>query len=156
MLDQAENDPLVVGCRQPLPNRVTSELLVIRPESMPSAEITFCKPTSNTPCSCRRLALRASDTTLRLIGELDPNRDKFGFRMKGKRLEPPMKIISSLYFAAFLAVQLVDAQVPVETVQPQQLAFEQKLREVRYDLRLDNGKIVGKAASVLESAIGNA
>jgi len=76
--------------------------------------------------------------------------------MKGKRLEPPMKIISSLYFAAFLAVQLVDAQVPVETVQPQQLAFEQKLREVRYDLRLDNGKIVGKAASVLESAIGNA
>jgi hypothetical protein len=31
--------------RQPLPNRVTSELLVIRPESMPSAEITSCKPT---------------------------------------------------------------------------------------------------------------
>src|SRR5258708_19706754 len=33
------------GGRQPLPNRVTSELLVIRPESMPSAEITSCKPT---------------------------------------------------------------------------------------------------------------
>src|SRR5437868_10536015 len=31
--------------RQPLPNRVTSELPLIRPESMPSAEITSCKPT---------------------------------------------------------------------------------------------------------------
>jgi hypothetical protein len=69
-----------------------------------------------------------------------------------------LKIIHSLClsFAAFLAPQLVYAQAPVETVTPQSLAFEQKLREARYDLRLENGRFVGNAAPVLESAIANA
>src|SRR5271163_2761853 len=67
-----------------------------------------------------------------------------------------MKIIRSLSLAVFLALQLVYAQVPGETVQPQPSAFEQKLGEVRYDLRLENGRFVGNAAPVLESAIANA
>jgi hypothetical protein len=66
------------------------------------------------------------------------------------------KIIRSLPLAAFLALQLVYAQVPGETTQPQPSVFEQRLREVRYDLRLENGRFVGHAASVLESAIANA
>jgi hypothetical protein len=43
-----------------------------------------------------------------------------------------MKIIRSLSLslAVFLALQLVYAQVPGETVQPQPSAFEQKVREV--------------------------
>ncbi len=67
-----------------------------------------------------------------------------------------MKIIRSLSLAVFLALQLVYAHVPGETVQPQPSAFEQKLREVRYDLRLEDGRFVGNAAPVLESAIANA
>jgi hypothetical protein len=67
-----------------------------------------------------------------------------------------MKIIHSLYFTVFLASQLVCAQAPTETHQPQPPAFEQKLREARYDLRLENGKFVGNAAPVIESAIANA
>jgi hypothetical protein len=69
-----------------------------------------------------------------------------------------MKIIRSLSLslAVFLALQLVYAQVPGETVQPQPSVFEQKLRQVRYDLRIENGKLVGNAASVLESAIADA
>ncbi|HTA23645.1 MAG TPA: hypothetical protein VK763_08940 [Terriglobales bacterium] len=67
-----------------------------------------------------------------------------------------MKISHSLLFAAFLAPQLVSAQVPVGTP-PQQLpTIEQKLGEVRYDLRLENGKFIGNAAPVLENAIANA
>jgi hypothetical protein len=67
-----------------------------------------------------------------------------------------MKIIHSLYFTVFLASQLVCAQAPTETHQPQPPAFEQKLREARYDLRLENGKFAGNAAPVIESAIANA
>jgi hypothetical protein len=33
---------------------------------------------------------------------------------------------------------------------------EQKLRQIRYELGVENGKLVGAAASVLESAIGDA
>ncbi len=69
-----------------------------------------------------------------------------------------MKIIHSLCLsiAAFLAPQLVYAQAPVETATPQPPAFEPKLREARYDLRLENGKFAGNAAAVLESAIASA
>lgn len=67
-----------------------------------------------------------------------------------------MKIIHSLFcFAAFLAPPLAYSQAPAETVKPQP-AFEQKLREVRYDLRLEDGRFVGGAAPVLESAIADA
>lgn len=71
-----------------------------------------------------------------------------------------MKIIRplslSLCFAAFLALQPAYAQAPTETAPPQPAAFEQKLRDVRYDLRLENGGFAGKAAPVLESAIAKA
>lgn len=70
-----------------------------------------------------------------------------------------MKIIrsSSLSLPAVLAlVQLVYAQVPAAATQSPPLVFEQKLREARYDLRLENGKFTGSAAPVLESAIVNA
>jgi hypothetical protein len=67
-----------------------------------------------------------------------------------------MKIIHPLFcFAAFLAPPLAYSQAPAETVKPQP-AFEQKLREVRYDLRLEDGRFVGGAAPVLESAIADA
>jgi hypothetical protein len=62
----------------------------------------------------------------------------------------------SLPVAVFLALQLVYAQVPGETAPSQTSVFEQKLRQVRYDLRLENGRFVGNAAPVLESAIANA
>src|ERR1700722_10678326 len=65
-----------------------------------------------------------------------------------------MKIAQALLFATFFASQFVDAQAPAETPQPP--AFEQKLDEVRYDLRLDNGKFAGSAGPILESAIANA
>jgi len=69
-----------------------------------------------------------------------------------------MKIIRSLSLSSvvILALQLVYAQVPGERVQPQPSAFEQKLREVRYDLHLENGRFVGNAAPLLESAIADA
>jgi hypothetical protein len=69
-----------------------------------------------------------------------------------------MKIIRSLSLslAVFLALQLVYAQGPGETEQPQTSVFERKLREVRFDLRFENGRFVGSAAPVLESAIANA
>lgn len=67
-----------------------------------------------------------------------------------------MKIIRSLSLTVFLALPLVYAQGPGETVQPQPSPFEQKLREVRYDLRLENDRFVGNAAPLLESAIANA
>jgi hypothetical protein len=70
-----------------------------------------------------------------------------------------LKIIRALclLFTAFLVPQLVCAQAPVATPPPQPPpAFEQKLREVRYDLRVENGKFIGNAAPVLESAIANA
>ena len=67
-----------------------------------------------------------------------------------------MKTANFLCVAALLALQFAENQVPTGTAQPQPSVFERKLREVRYDLRLENGKIVGNAAAVLESAIGNA
>src|SRR5271163_2226722 len=71
-----------------------------------------------------------------------------------------MKITSSLSLtlslSVLLASQLLYAQAPAETAQPQPTAFEQKLRESRYDLRLESGKFLGNAAPVLESAIANA
>jgi hypothetical protein len=71
-------------------------------------------------------------------------------------LTTPMKIIRSLFFAALLGPQLVYTQAPDLTKPPQPPALEQKLTEVRYDLRLENGKFNGNAAPVLESAITNA
>jgi hypothetical protein len=50
----------------------------------------------------------------------------------------------------------VYAQAPAEVVPAQPPAFEQKLRETRYELRMENGKFAGSAAPVLESAIANA
>jgi hypothetical protein len=67
-----------------------------------------------------------------------------------------MKISHFLFFAALLAPQLAYAQAPAETTQPQPPAFDAKLREARYDLRLDNGKFAGSAAPVIESAIAHA
>jgi len=67
-----------------------------------------------------------------------------------------MRIIQSLYFTVFLASQLVSAQAPTETQPQPPPAFEQKLREARYDLRLENGGFAGNAAPVLEIAIANA
>ncbi|MGA9897105.1 MAG: hypothetical protein WBQ09_03320 [Terriglobales bacterium] len=55
-----------------------------------------------------------------------------------------------------MAAQRVYAQAPGQTATTQPPAFEQKLREVRYDLRLENGKFAGAAAPVLEGAIANA
>jgi hypothetical protein len=76
------------------------------------------------------------------------------------RHELKMKITSSLSLtlslSVLLASQLLYAQAPAETAQPQPTAFEQKLRESRYDLRLESGKFLGNAAPVLESAIANA
>jgi len=68
-----------------------------------------------------------------------------------------LKTIHSLFLcvAAFLAPQGVYAQAPSQTA-TQPPAFEQKLREARYDLRLENGKFAGGAAPVLEGAIANA
>jgi hypothetical protein len=66
-----------------------------------------------------------------------------------------MKTIHLLLFAMFLALtQLVYAQAPDATAPPPTL--EQKLRDTRYDLRIEDGKIAGAAAPVLESAIANA
>jgi hypothetical protein len=63
----------------------------------------------------------------------------------------------ALALGALLALaQLAHAQVPVEKSQPQLSAFEQNLREVRFDLRIDNGRFAGSAAPVLESAIATA
>src|ERR1700683_1381255 len=76
------------------------------------------------------------------------------------RHELKMRITSSLSLtlslSVLLASQLLYAQAPAETAQPQPTAFEQKLRESRYDLRLESGKFLGNAAPVLESAIANA
>ena len=72
-----------------------------------------------------------------------------------------MKIARALFltlsFAACLTLSpTVSAQSPAQTPQPQPPAFEQKLREARYDLRIENGKFAGSAAPVLEDAIANA
>jgi len=69
-----------------------------------------------------------------------------------------LKIIHSVFLcvAAFLAAQRVYAQTPGQTATTPPPPFEQKLREVRYDLRLQNGKFAGGAAPVLEGAIANA
>ena len=73
-----------------------------------------------------------------------------------------MKIVRALSLALSMSVAAcftpsspASAQAP-ETVQPPPPAFEQKLREARYDLRIENGKISGSAAPVLEDAIANA
>jgi hypothetical protein len=63
-----------------------------------------------------------------------------------------MKIPRSIFFATVLA-RLIWAQTPVEPAPP---SFDQKLREVRYELRFDNGRFVGNGAPVLESSIANA
>jgi hypothetical protein len=60
----------------------------------------------------------------------------------------------ALALGALLALaHPADAQVPVEMSQPQLSALEQNLREVRFDLRIDNGRFAGSAAPVLENAI---
>jgi hypothetical protein len=62
-----------------------------------------------------------------------------------------------LALGALLAfAQPVYTQVKAEIPQQQLSVFEQKLREVRFDLRIDNGSFVGSAAPVLESAIAHA
>jgi len=66
-----------------------------------------------------------------------------------------MKITHFLFFAALLAPQLVCAQAPAEAAQPQPEVFDAKLREARFELRLDSGKFAGSAAPVLEGAIAN-
>jgi len=58
--------------------------------------------------------------------------------------------------ASLALAQPPHTQVSVEKSQPQSSAFEQKLREVRFDLRVDNGRLTGSAAAVLESAIAHA
>ena len=63
-----------------------------------------------------------------------------------------MKITRSIFFATVLA-RLIWAQTPVEPAPP---SFDQKLREVRYELRFDNGRFVGNGAPVLDSSIANA
>ena len=55
----------------------------------------------------------------------------------------------------FSLLQAAFAQSP-ETAQQSPPAFEQKLREARYDLRIENGKMSGSAAPVLEDAIAKA
>jgi hypothetical protein len=68
-----------------------------------------------------------------------------------------LKITRYLYFffTALLVPQFVGAQAPVATPPPPP-TLEQKLGEVRYDLRLENGKFAGNAAAVLEGAIADA
>jgi hypothetical protein len=61
-----------------------------------------------------------------------------------------------LFCASFLVPQLVHAQAAPAAVQPPPPTLEQKLGEVRYDLRLEDGKFAGSAAPVLESAIAAA
>jgi hypothetical protein len=68
-----------------------------------------------------------------------------------------MRIVCALSFTVLLALSpLVYAQTPDVAVAAQRPTFEQKLREVRYDLRMENGKMAGGAAPVLESAIAAA
>jgi hypothetical protein len=72
-----------------------------------------------------------------------------------------LKIARALFLSLFVAacptlIPSVYAQAPARTAQPQPPAFEQKLREARYDLRIENGKFAGSAAPVLEDAIANA
>jgi hypothetical protein len=63
-----------------------------------------------------------------------------------------MKITRLIFFATVLT-RLVWAQTPVEPAPP---SFDQKLGEVRYDLRFDSGRFVGNGAPVLKSSIANA
>jgi len=62
----------------------------------------------------------------------------------------------ALALALVAIAQRANTQVPVERSQSQLSAFEQKLRVVRFDLRVDNGKFTGSAAAVLETAIAHA
>src|SRR5215472_5508069 len=50
----------------------------------------------------------------------------------------------------------VFAQSQSTAKQPQPLTLEQRLREARYDLQIENGHFAGSAALVLEKAIGEA
>jgi hypothetical protein len=75
--------------------------------------------------------------------------------------ETHLKIVRALSWlmsvaACLTLLQSVSAQVPAESAQPQPPAFDEKLREARYDLRIENGKFAGSAAPVLEDAIANA
>jgi hypothetical protein len=56
----------------------------------------------------------------------------------------------------FAFAQTTCPRLPAEISQMQPPAFEQKLREVRFDLRVDNGKFTGSATRVIESAIDHA
>jgi hypothetical protein len=69
-----------------------------------------------------------------------------------------LKLVRSFYLflTVVLVPQLVCAQAPVAAPPQQPLSLEQKLGEVRYDLRLEKGKFIGNAAPVLESAIAGA
>ena len=63
----------------------------------------------------------------------------------------------TLGLGTLLAItQPASTQAPVEISEPQLSAFEKKLRGVRFDLRVDNGKFSGSAAAVLEGAIAHA
>lgn len=62
-------------------------------------------------------------------------------------------VLIAVYFA-FSAYAYAQTQASLQ--QPQPATFEQKLREVRYDLQMMNDRFAGTAAPVLESAIAGA
>jgi hypothetical protein len=66
-----------------------------------------------------------------------------------------MHVLALVVGVLFALAQPALTQSSVETSQSQS-AFEQKLREVRFDLHIQNGKFSGSAAPLLEGAISNA
>jgi len=66
-----------------------------------------------------------------------------------------MRVLSLIFGVFFALAQPAASQSPEQNSQPQP-AFEQKLREVRFDLYIQGGKFSGSAAPLLQEAISNA
>lgn len=68
----------------------------------------------------------------------------------------PIQIFVFSLSLCFLLPQVADGQA-LDTTRPQPLSqLELKLREVRFDLRLDNRKLSSNAVPLLKEAIGKA
>lgn len=68
-----------------------------------------------------------------------------------------MKLIRPVAISLLLAVaQGARPQVVVDGSHPQRSVLEQRLRDIRSDLRVDNGKFAGTGAPILEDAVARA
>ena len=67
-----------------------------------------------------------------------------------------MFMIRSLLFSLCLALPAAPQTAQTGAASAPQPSFDEKLRDARYDLRIDGGKLTGSAASVLETAISGA